>query len=87
MAACLKSLRRVASYLVPAVMLIVFGYGAGRFSDGPISECASGYCSSRHFPHTAADYRAYKVWEKTIFIVWSLGLAALYFLQRDEASD
>jgi hypothetical protein len=45
-------------------------YGAGRFYDGPISECSTGYCSTHHQPHTAAEYRDYKAWEKTILIVW-----------------
>jgi hypothetical protein len=87
MAKSLKLLRLAASYVVPAVMLILFGYGAARFYDGPISECGSGYCSTRHQSHTAEDYRAYKAWEKTIFIVWPLGLAAIFFLRRGKGDS
>jgi hypothetical protein len=73
-----------ARTIVSAIMPVLFAYGAGRFSDGPIGTCGSGYCSTRHLylPHTAADYRAYKAWEMTILIVWPLGLTALFLLQR-----
>ena len=40
----------------------------------------SAYCSTRGQPHTADEYRAYKSWEKTIWIVWPLGMAALALL-------
>jgi hypothetical protein len=65
-------------------MLVIFVYGAGRFSDGPIGTCASGYYSTRHphLPDTAADYRAYKAREMTILNVWPLGLAALRMTRR-----
>jgi hypothetical protein len=71
-------------YAVSIVMMVLFAYGAIRFYDGPISECATGYCSTHHQPHTASEYRAYKAWETTIFIVWPLGMAELFFLQRDK---
>jgi hypothetical protein len=45
-----KSRRSIARTIVSAVMLVLFAYGAGRFSDGPTGTCASGYCSTRH-PH------------------------------------
>jgi hypothetical protein len=81
----LKSLRLASTYIVSAIMLIMFGYGAVRFFDGAIDECGTSYCSSRrHLPKTAEDYRAYQAWEKTILIVWPLGVAALYFLRVDK---
>jgi hypothetical protein len=81
-----RSWRSIARAIVSAVMLVLFAYGASRFSDGPIGTCGSGYCSTRHphLPHTAADYRAYKAWEMTILIVWPLGLTALFLLQREK---
>jgi hypothetical protein len=69
-------------YAVGAVMLVLFAYGAIRFGDGPISEYQGGYRSTRRVPHTAEEYRAYKIWEKTIFIVWPLGIAIGFLLQR-----
>jgi hypothetical protein len=70
---------------VSFIMVIMLGYGGIRFFDGNIEECGSSYCSSRsHHPKTAEDYRAYKAWEKTILIVWPLGMAALYFLRVDK---
>ena len=77
----LKFWRSVTLYVASAVMLVLFAYGAGRFYDGPIRECATGYCSTHGQPHTAADYRAYKAWEKTIFIVWPIGMVVLFLLQ------
>jgi hypothetical protein len=68
-------------YVVSAIMLAVFIYGAARFSDGPIGEYQGGYHSTRGVPHTAEEYRAYKIWEKTIFIVWPLGIAIGFLLQ------
>jgi hypothetical protein len=81
----LKSLRLASSYIVGAVMLTVFGYGVVHFIDGAVHECGSSYCSSRgQHPKTAEDYDTYKAWEKTILIVWPLGVAALYFLGSDK---
>jgi|tagenome__1003787_1003787.scaffolds.fasta_scaffold20970498_2 hypothetical protein len=77
-----KSWRSIAARVVSLLTLIVFVYGAGRFYDGPISECSTGYCSTRHQPHTAAEYRDYKAWERTILIMWPLGMAALFLLNR-----
>jgi hypothetical protein len=72
----------VARYALSAVMLTVFFYGAIRFADGPISEYQGGYRSTRGVPHSAEEYRDYKIWEKTIFIVWPIGMAIGFFLQR-----
>jgi hypothetical protein len=76
-------------YVVSAIMLAVFVYGAARFSDGPISEYEGGYRSTHRIPHTAEEYRAYKIWEKTIFIVWPLGMAVGFLLQytKPEGED
>jgi hypothetical protein len=82
-----KSWRTLAGYIVGVPMFVLFAYGAGRFSDGPISECGSGFCSSHHQPHSADDYRAYKAWEKIIFIVWPLGMAAGFLLQYTKPKD
>jgi hypothetical protein len=82
MLSVLKSWRSIAGRVISLLMMIVFVYGAGRFSDGPISECSTGYCSTRHQPHTAAEYRDYKAWERTILIMWPLGMAALFLLNR-----
>ncbi|MGY3692623.1 hypothetical protein ACVIGA_002703 [Bradyrhizobium sp. USDA 3240] len=81
----------VAYYVVTIPMMILFIYGASRFGDGPIRECANGgclphdchsaYCSTRGHSHTADQYRAYKDWETTIFIVWPIGMAALALLR------
>ncbi|MEH6950796.1 hypothetical protein V4R08_05535 [Nitrobacter sp. NHB1] len=87
MAVSLKSLRRVASYAVPALMLVLLAYGASRFHDGPISPCASGYCSTHGLAHSADDYAAYKAWEKTAFVIWPLGMVALFFLQRGKGDE
>ena len=83
----MKSMQSAAIWFVGVGMLLLFAYGAGRFHDGPISECGSGYCSTHRQPHTAEDYRAFKVWEKTIWIVWPLGLGALFLLQRAKRPD
>jgi hypothetical protein len=80
----LNSWRTTTVYIVSAMLLALFLYGCGRFYDGPISECASGYCSTHGQLHTAADYRAYKAWGTTIWIVWPIGIAALFFLQRSK---
>jgi hypothetical protein len=63
-------------------MVILMAYGATRFHDGPINQCGSGYCSTHGVAHTEDDYRAYKAFEKTAFVVWPLGMVALFFLQR-----
>jgi len=75
-------------------MMILFIYGASRFGDGPIRECAtsnclphdcrSSYCSTRGYSHTADEYRAFKNWETAIFIVWPIGMAALALLRWAE---
>jgi hypothetical protein len=82
-----RSLRRAASYAVPALMLALFVYGATRFHDGPINPCGSGYCSTHGVAHTADDYVAYKGWEKTVFVIWPLGMVALFFLQRGKGDE
>jgi hypothetical protein len=88
----LKSGRHAIAYYVVAIpMMILFIYGASRFGDGPIRQCTndhclphdcrSAYCSTRGYPHTADEYRAFKNWEKAIFIVWPIGMAALALLR------
>jgi hypothetical protein len=81
----LEILAVVAERVVGLLMIFVFVYGAGRFYDGPISGCSTGYCSTHHQPHTAAEYRDYKAWEKIILIVWPLGMAALFLLHRSKS--
>src|SRR4051794_172719 len=85
MPSVLRSWRSMAERVISLLMIILFVYGAGRFYDGPISECSTGYCSTHHQPHTAAEYRDYKAWEKTILIVWPLGMAALFLLNRSKS--
>jgi hypothetical protein len=87
MAVSFKSLRHVASYAVPGMMLILFAYGAVRFHDGPINPDGNGYRSTHGIAHTADEYVAYKAWEKTAFVVWPLGMVALFFLQRRGKGD
>jgi hypothetical protein len=82
-----KSWRSVAAFAVSGIMLVLFVYGCGRFGNGPISECASGYCSTRGYIHSEADFKAYKAWEKTIFIVWPLGLLGLWLLNRGKGDE
>ena len=77
-----KVWRQAARYVVGAIMAALFVYGAARFWDGPISEYEGGYRSTHRIAHTAAEYRDYKIWEKTILIVWPLGLL-VGFLLRD----
>jgi hypothetical protein len=77
---------RPLTLLVSGIMVVLLLYGCVRFYDGPISECASGYCSTHGQIHTAAEYRAFKVWATAIWIVWPLGMAALFFLQRKKDS-
>jgi hypothetical protein len=75
---------QLLTYVIVIGMGTIFLYGAVRFRNAPIHECATGYCGKQGQPHTVADYRAFSVWETTFFIVWPLGLAVLYFLQRDK---
>jgi hypothetical protein len=75
-----------AACVVGAPMLVLLAYGWFRFPDGSISEYQGGYRSSRGFSHTAEEYRDYKSWEKTLLIVWPLGLAIGFVLQRTRNS-
>ena len=87
MVASLRSLRRAARYTVPGLMMVLFVYGAARFHDGPIGPCDAGYCSTHGVVHTADDFVAYKTWERAIWVIWPLGMVALFFLQRSKGDE
>jgi hypothetical protein len=78
---------QLLTYVIATAMVAIFFYGAVRLRDAPIHECATGYCGKQGQPHTVADYRAFSAWQTTFFIVWPLGLAALYFTSASQAEE
>ena len=73
---------RPLSYCIGLVMVVLFVYGLIRYPDLPIRECPSGYCGRQGQPHTAAEYNAFKIWQRTLFIVWPIGMLIMLLLQR-----
>jgi hypothetical protein len=76
-----KKAKRGLSGVVACAMLVVFFYGAIRFSDGPIHQCAEhGFCGKQQQPHSLADYQAFITWQDTLFIIWPIGMVLLILL-------
>jgi hypothetical protein len=77
---------KLLGYVVSVVFAAVFLYGAVRFPDAPIHECAGGYCGKRGILHTAAEYRDFNVWQSTLLIVWAaaIGLSLLVWGRGDK---
>jgi hypothetical protein len=61
--------------------LLLFG-GFVLFPDGPIRECASGYCSKSGSTIPAERYHAFKLWQIALTIGWPVGLIATYLAWR-----
>ena len=75
--------QELLSYVIGAVMLAVLIYGCVQFYDASFRDCASGYSGNCGKFHTAAEYRAFRVWQTAVLIVWPLGMGVLIFLQRN----
>ncbi len=75
--------QELLSYVIGAVMLAVLIYGCVQFYDASFRDCASGYSGNCGKFHMAAEYRAFRLWQTAVLIVWPVAVGALIFLQRD----
>ena len=77
----MRTLRKVATWLLGATMACIFVYGLVRFPDNPIHPCAEhGYCGKQGQPHTEQDFRAFSQWDG-LMSYWPVGIIALIVLQ------
>jgi len=68
---------------VALVMIAVFQYGVLRFPDAPIRPCGDeSFCGKQGQPHTAVDYRAFVLWERSLLFIWPSGMLAVVLLIR-----
>ena len=74
--------RKWLGTIIMVFMAIEFVYGMVRFFDGPLHECATGFCGKQGQPHTAAEYHAYMIWQTVMLITWPLGMLTLLLLGR-----
>ncbi len=81
------STARVATYCVAVLMMALLLYGFVRFPDAPLHICPSGYCGKQGQPHTLSEYSDFRVWERTLFICWPIGMVTLFLLQRWTRDD
>ncbi len=68
-------------------MGVLFCYGWFRYPDGPLHPCTgpTGYCGKQGQPHTFAEYQAFELWQTTLFVVWPVGMLALFLLNRKKS--
>jgi hypothetical protein len=77
-------IRKVATAVIAATMLVFFSYGLIRFPDAPIHLCGTGrYCGKWGRPHTLQQYRAFSIWQTTLIYMWPTGLISLAVLKKD----
>lgn len=75
--------RKLCEGCIVAVMAAVFILGLALYPDNPIHPCdgPGGYCGKQGQPHTVANYNGFRLWERTILIVWPLGFLGFGLLQ------
>lgn len=69
---------------IALIMGSLFFYGWFRYPDAPIYKCSGGvgYCGKQGQPHSRADYQAFELWQTVLFILWPVGMLAMFFLGR-----
>jgi hypothetical protein len=77
-----ENLRGRLAGIIVVVMLAVFAYGLIRFFDAPLYECILGNCGKPLQPHDAAYAHQFLGWQTTLFVVWAVGLFALWLLRN-----
>lgn len=70
---------RVVLQLVMVCAIVTFIAGIVMFYDAPIAPRAGGFAGKWGTPHSEAHYRAFKLWETAIAVLWPamFGLIAL----------
>jgi hypothetical protein len=74
------------SLCVMLPMFAIFLYGVVRFPDGPLRQCATGYCGKMGAPYTLSDFQAYNMWQLSWLVSWAIGAILLYFIKRQGMS-
>ena len=77
-----KMRNRLAAVII-FVMIGVFFFGLLRFFGGPLFACLTGDCASPVEPHDAAYAHQFLGWQTTVFVVWAMGLFALWLLHNN----
>ena len=77
MALLFRTLTGIAALVAVTTMV----YGMVRFPDAPIRAVAGGYIAKGGKARTAADYRAFLLWQKAMFIAFP-AVFALGFLSE-----
>jgi hypothetical protein len=76
-------IRGIVAFAILALMACVFQFGYVRFPDAPIGPCGvDRYCGKQGQPHTADAFTSYRRWERTMFVVWPVGMLAIFVVRR-----
>jgi hypothetical protein len=76
-----RSWRRLATGLLVTVMFTWFFGGLLLFPDAPIKPCGNSYCGKQGQHRSQIDYIRFSEWQNTLFILWPLGMGALFLLR------